>query len=46
MSDRFIDTNIVIYSISQDEVRKNIAIDLLAQNPVIWIGRGPTTDNS
>jgi len=33
MSDSFIDTNIVIYSLSRDVVKQNIAITLLAQSP-------------
>lgn len=33
MSDSFIDTNIVIYTLSQNEDKQNIAIALLAQNP-------------
>ena len=34
MSDRFIDTNIVIYSLSQNTVKQDVAIALLAQSPV------------
>jgi predicted nucleic acid-binding protein len=34
MSGSFVDTNIVIYSISQDEIKNNIAIELLARQPV------------
>ena len=31
MSGSFIDTNIVIYSLSQDEIKQDIAITLLAK---------------
>lgn len=34
MSDRFIDTNIVIYSLSQNTAKQDVAIALLAQSPV------------
>lgn len=34
MSDSFIDTNIVIYSLSQDAIKQTMAITLLAQSPV------------
>lgn len=34
MSDSFIDTNIVIYTLSQDAVKENIAIGLLTKSPV------------
>ncbi|KOR29244.1 nucleic-acid-binding protein [Achromatium sp. WMS3] len=34
MSSRFIDTNVVIYTFAQDEIKQNIAIDLLATRPV------------
>ena len=33
MSDSFIDTNIVIYSISQDEMKQNVSIELPAKHP-------------
>lgn len=37
MSGSFIDTNIVIYSLSQDEVKQDIAIMLLAKKPVVSV---------
>ena len=37
MSGSFIDTNIIIYSLSQDEVKQDIAISLLAKKPVVSV---------
>ncbi|MCB2261975.1 MAG: PIN domain-containing protein [Candidatus Thiosymbion ectosymbiont of Robbea hypermnestra] len=37
MSDSFIDTNVVIYSLSQDELKQKAAIALLAKKPVISV---------
>ena len=37
MSDRFVDTNIVIYTLSSDSAKQEIAVALLAQEPVTSI---------
>jgi len=37
MSDSFIDTNIVIYTLSQDELKQKAAIVLLAKKPVVSV---------
>lgn len=37
MSGSFIDTNIVIYSLGQDEIKQNIAIGLLSKNPAVSV---------
>jgi predicted nucleic acid-binding protein len=37
MSASFIDTNIIIYSLSQDEVKQDVAISLLSTRPVISV---------
>ncbi len=37
MSASFIDTNIVIYSLSKDEIKQDIAIWLLSKNPVVSV---------
>ncbi len=37
MNASFIDTNVVIYSLSQDQMKQTIAIQLLAQNPVVSV---------
>jgi predicted nucleic acid-binding protein len=35
MSANFLDTNIVIYSLSKDETKQDIAVWLLSKNPVV-----------
>lgn len=37
MSGSFIDTNIIIYSFSQDKIKQDIAITLLAKTPVVSV---------
>ena len=37
MKGSFVDTNIIIYSLSQDEIKQNIAIELLSKQPIVSI---------
>lgn len=37
MPAEFVDTNIVIYSLSKDEAKRGIALSILANNPVLSI---------